>query len=217
MSDVFQLGVNLSELVRGILQAGGSSGPVRPAPEEPPDEFPTAGIDLVHHALRVRLDVGPTGVGDETVTLYGKMLVSRSEPYANDNGRRQIDFHVRSWEASGWSWTLKQAITYVLSEGVEQPISRIVAEQEGADFPATFGFNVIFDVRVDNQVVFLQQHGEPEAPGFLVVPPNGDRRMSPRITSFEDTRVEVDHPNLGKIQAIPIDCNDLGSLTLATF
>lgn len=217
MSDVFRFGVNLSEFTRGVLENAGRGGRPRPAPDEKPDEFPAAGVDLVHHALRVRLDVGETGTGDEVVTMFGKMIIHRSEPYTNKEGRRQIDFHVRSWEASGWSWTLKQGVTYVLSENVEQPVSTITAQQEDADFPAAFNFNVIFDVRVDNMTVFSRFHGRPEGENFLVVPPNGDRKLSPRMTRFEDTRVRVAHPILGSIQAVPLDCNDLGSLTLAEF
>jgi hypothetical protein len=191
---------------------GGGGGPTGGR-----DAFPPAGIDLVHHDLRVRLDVGDTGEGNETVTLYGKMLIRRGDPYTNEDGRRQIDFRVLSWEACGWSWVLSSAITYVLSDGVEQPISYITAEQEDSDYPAHFTFNVIFDARADNMTVFTQHHGRPDGHGFMTVPPNGDRRMSPTIRSFEDTRVAVEHPTLGRIVAIPIDCNDQKSKTLATF
>ncbi|MDQ3982086.1 MAG: hypothetical protein M3271_05330 [Actinomycetota bacterium] len=180
------------------------------------DEFPPAGIDLVHHDLRVRLDVGGTGTGDETVKLFGKMLIRRDDPYTNEDGFRQIDFRVMSWEAAGWSWILKQNLTYVLSEDVEQPVSAIVAEQEGSDYPARFEFNVIFDVRADNLTVFRRHHGRPYGHGFMVVPPNGNRRLSPTIRSFEDARVSVEHPLLGSLFAIPIDCNDQKSETLAT-
>lgn len=181
------------------------------------DVFPPAGIDLVYHDLRVRLDAGDTGEGNETVTLHGKMLIRRGDPYTNKEGRRQVDFQVLSWEASGWSWLLNQAITYVLSDGVEQPMSAITAEQEGSDYPAHFEFNVIFDARANNTTVFSAHHGRPDGHGFMTVPPNGDRRMSPTIRSFEDARVAVEHPTLGRLVAIPLDCNDQKSETLATF
>lgn len=180
------------------------------------DVFPPAGIDIVYHDLRIRLDVGDTGEGNETVTMYGKMVIRRGDPYRNKEGRAQIDFQVLSWEASGWSWLLNQALTYVLSEGVEQPTSTITAEQEGSDYPARFDFNVIFDARANNMTVFTQHQGRPEGHGFMTVPPNGDRRLSPTIRSFEDARVAVEHPSLGRIVAIPIDCNDQKSETLAT-
>ena len=205
------------ELIRRVLLAARPPAGLGPVDDEPMEEFPLAGIDVVHHALRVRLDVGETGTADETVTLFGKMLIARRDPYVNESGRRQVDFEVRAWEASGWSWALKQALTYVLSEDIEQPLSSITAEQDDVDFPATFSFNVIFDVRADNRPVFRQQHGRPEGASFLVVPPNGNRAMSPRIRSFEDTRVRVEHPSLGVVQAVPVDCNDLGSMTLASF
>lgn len=185
-------------------------------PEPPPDSFPPAGIDIIYHQLRIRLDVGKKDRGDETIHMLGKMLIERGDPYTNDEGLRQIDFHVRAWEAAGWSWTLKQVLSYVLSENEDQPVSRIVAEQKENDFPALFSFNVIFDARVNNAVVFRAHHGRPEGHGFRVVPPNGDRRLSPRMTRFEDTRIAVEHPALGVIEAIPIDCNDQSSVTLAT-
>lgn len=218
MSDISRFGDDLGEFVRGVLRGVTAFQPPTAAPRGPAlDEFPPAGIDVVHHALRVRLDVGATGTGDETVLLQGKMLVDRSDPYRNGDGVRQIDFHVRSWEAAGWSWTMKESLTYVLAENVEQPTSTIVAEQADSDYPAKFTFNVIFDVRSNNQVVFQRHHGTPEAPGFKTVPPSGEREFSPRITTFETTRVQVEHPDLGMVEAIPIDCNDLGSLTVATF
>jgi hypothetical protein len=201
---------DLRDLITKILAEGQRD-------ENPATEFPRSGVDLVYHQLRVRLDVGATGEGDEVVVMSGKMLVLRQDPYVNDNGRKQIDFVVKSWEASGWSWTLKQVLTYVLSEDTDQPTSSIIAEQDDADFPATFVFNVIFDARVDNRTVFRQQHGKPEGAEFRAIPPNGDRRLSPTMRQFEDLRVAVEHPNLGKIEAIPLDCNDLGSRTIALF
>ncbi len=194
--------------------------------DRPPDEldtlrqseFPSAGVDLVYHELRVQLDVGPTGKADETLTLYGTMMVQREDPRVNEDGLRQIDFRVLSWKAVGWSSLLKQSVTYVLSEDVEQPISRIVAEQRDSDFPAAFLFDVIFDARVNNVTVFRRHEGRPEGHEFLTVPPNGDRRMSPTITRFEDARIRVAAGDLGELEAIPIDCNDAErSRTLVTF
>lgn len=211
MSDFRELGINIRRFLREFTLRG---LPDR-WEEELPEEFPPAGVDLVYHTLRVRLDVGKTGQGDEIVDLFGKMIVERGDPYADRDGRRTIDFVVRSWEASGWSWTLGQVLTYVLAEDVEQPTSSIVAEQEETPFPATFAFNVIFDVRANNVRVFGRQHGRPEGHGFMTIPPAGDRKLSPRITQFETNLVEVEHPQLGMIQAIPIDCNDQASITLA--
>jgi hypothetical protein len=104
----------------------------------------------------------------------------------------------------------------VLSDGAEQPASTIVSEQPESDFPATLQFNVIFDARVNNQTVFREHEGRPEGHGFFAIPPSGNRRTSPRMTVFEKTRIAVDHPSLGAVEAIPLDCNDLGSTTLAT-
>lgn len=192
------------------------TGPPGRPPDDPGDVFPPAGIDLVEHQLRIRLDVGCTGEGDEVIPMKGTMVIDRGDPYTNDAGVRQVDFVVRSWQATGWSWTLKSVVTYVLSENEEQPTSSIVAEQPESDFPATLAFNVIFDARVNNQVVHKGHHGRPEGHGFFAIPPSGNRRTSPRMTIFERARVAVEHPSLGRVEAIPLDCNDLGSLTLAT-
>lgn len=171
------------------------------------DSFPEAGIDIVDHALRVRMEGAENGI-DEVIELEARMMVKRDDPYVNENGRRQIDFQVMSWVASGWSETLQQAITYVLSEGVEQPTSTIVAEQEGSDYPATIAFKVIFDARVNNRMFIPEHHGEPEGRGYRVIPPNGDLRQSPTLTQFEDTRIRVAHPDLGELRFVPIECND---------
>jgi hypothetical protein len=185
--------------------------------DETRGEFPRAGIDIIHHLLRVQLDVGATGRMDETLNLYGQMLIQREDPYVNGESRRQIDFRVMSWVATGWSWVLRQSVTYMLTEDVEQPVSNIVADQDGSDFPATFRFNVIFDARANNQVVFRRHHGRPEGSGFRVVPPDGNRELSPTMRQFEIERIVVAHPSLGDIQARPLDCNDLDSLTAVTF
>lgn len=192
------------------------SGPPGRPPEDPGDVFPPAGVDIVEHQLRVRLDVGQTGEGDEVVAMKGLMVIERGDPYTNKDGIRQVDFTVRSWQAVGWSWTLKGVLTYVLSEGEEQPQSIIFSEQKESDFPATIQFNVLFDTRLNNLSVAHRHEGRPEGHRFYSIPPSGNRRTSPRITEFESKRITVDHPALGVIEAIPLDCNDLGSTTVAT-
>jgi hypothetical protein len=220
MNDFTIFGTRLREVLQGLLGVDDRAGAIGPPPPPEgiaPDEFPRAGIDLVHHLLRVQLDIGATGRMDETLQLYGQMLIQRDDPYVNEEGRRQIDFRVMSWVATGWSWVLRQSIAYTLSPDVEQPTSTIIAEQQERDFPATFRFNVIFDARANNQIVLRQHHGRPEGGGFLVVPPDGDRRRSPTLTQFEIERITVAHPLLGDVQAHPLDCNDSGSSTLVTF
>lgn len=192
------------------------SGPPGRPPDDPGDVFPPSGIDLVEHQLRIRLDVGRTGRGDEVIPMKGTMMIDRGDPYTNADGLRQIDFVVLSWMASGWSWTLQSVVTYVLSEDEEQPPSSIVSEQPDRDFPATLQFNVVFDARVNNRVVHRRHEGRPEGHGFFAIPPSGNRRTSPRMTVFEKARVAVDHPTLGIVEAIPLDCNDLGSTTVAS-
>lgn len=192
------------------------SGPPGRPPEDPGDVFPPAGIDMVEHQLRVRLDVGRTGEGDEIVAMKGLMVIERGDPYTNGEEMRQVDFKVRAWQAVGWSWTLKSVLAYVLSDNEDQPGSVIRSEQRESDFPATLQFNVVFDVRVNNMSVSRNHQGKPEGHGFFAIPPSGNRRTSPRMVKFETARIAVDHPDLGTIEAIPIDCNDLGSRTLAS-
>jgi hypothetical protein len=171
------------------------------------DGFPEAGIDIVDHTLRVRMEGSENRI-DEVIELEARMLIKRDDPYINEDGRRQIDFQVKSWVASGWSETLQQAITYVLAEDVEQPTSRIVAEQDDTDFPATIAFNVNFDARANNRTVFRNHEGRPEGHGYRVIPPNGDRRLSPTLTQFEDTRIALAHPDVGELRFTPLECND---------
>jgi hypothetical protein len=221
MSEYYDFGRKLGDLVRGMFCGGGGGGaPGEPprGPEETegrPSRFPAAGVDLIQHEIRVRLEFGDSH--DETITLYGTMLVQRDEPRRAKAGRREIPFKVLSWAATGWCHTLGASITYALSPDVEQPVSFIRAEGEEADFPAEFLFNVYFDARVDNVTVYKKLHGRPEGDHFLAVPPNGDRKMSPTITRFTDVgRVTVDHPQFGKVVATPVDCNDRSGKTIVT-
>lgn len=180
--------------------------------------FPRAGVDLVEHQLRVDAVAGRQGRKRgrllETLVFNGRMTIQRGEPYLNEQGRRQIDFTVKSWVASAFSRVLGQDVQYILSERVKQPPSHIISEQKDRDFPATFEFNVIFDARVGNQTILRRHHGRPAGKGFRRVPPGGDRRLSPTITSFEDTVIAVKHPELGDIAFVPKDCNDRTGRTI---
>jgi hypothetical protein len=221
MTEISAFGDSVREFAKGLLRLR-EDWPGSPLSErtEPvlQKEFPGAGIDLIYHELRVQLDVGAKGVVDETVTLYGTMLIQRDAPRVNDEGFRQIDFRVLAWSAVGWSTVLRQGLTYALSADVEQPISRILAETRESDFPAAFLFEVTFDARVNNITVFRQHEGRPEGHNFLAVPPSGDRRLSPTIRTFEDARIRVAQEGVGEIEAIPLDCNDAErSRTLITF
>jgi hypothetical protein len=184
----------------------------------PSKRFPRSGVDLVEHQLRVDAVAGREGKKRgrvlETLLFNGRMTLQRGEPYLNDQGRRQIDFTVTSWVASAFSRVLGREIQYILSERVKQPVSRILSEQDGRDFPATFEFNVIFDARVGNETIIRRHHGRPEGHGFRTVPPGGNRRLSPTITSFEDNVISVKHPELGTIAFVPKDCNDRSGRTV---
>lgn len=181
------------------------------------DKFPPAGTDLVHHDLR--LDVLQVVDGTEklleTLTFDGRMLLERGEPHVNQEGLRQIDFVVLSWEAVTWSEALGTTVIYRSAIDEKQPPSSIVAETREQDFPATFTFNVIFDAYAGGVLVHRRHHGRPKGGGFHVVPPNGNRRLSPTIMEFEQTVIEIEHPALGLLRFKPKDCNDRNSRTLA--
>jgi hypothetical protein len=197
--------------------------PEEPKPQPPSGKFPMAGLDLINHKVRVALSFSnppPGGAKEEIITLEGTMVIQRSDPYTDkQTGLRQIDFKVRSWVASSWSHSLQGVVTYVLSHGLDQPLSTIVSNQAGIDFPANFNFNVVFDVRLNNSLVYQEVHGRPIGEAFMVVPPSGDRRMAPTIRTFKDAKkVQMVHPQLGDIVATPVDCNDQDtSRTLVEF
>jgi hypothetical protein len=187
-----------------------------PAPA-PVGSFPPAGIDLVLHDLRIDVfRVVPDGEELlETLVFEGRMMLQRGDPFTNADGLRQIDFQVLSWDAVAWSQALSIPVVYRSLAGEPQPTSTIVAEQPGSDFPATFDFNVIFDAYAGGILIFPRHHGRPKGHGFHVVPPNGNRQLSPTITIFEQTVIEFDHPELGLLRFKPKDCNDRESRTLA--
>lgn len=206
--------------IRGFLQGllGSPEGPP-PPPGGPlllPAQFPPAGIDFITHKLRVRMDAEKAGLS-EVITMDGAMAIQRADPYINKERCRQIDFKVLSWVVTGWMHKFNAAMTYTLSEDVEQPLSSIVAHQIETDFPVAFNFVVIFDARINNRTVFRQLEGRPEGHGFRVVPPTGDRSTSPTITRFTDVgNIKFDHPDVGPIFITPIDCNDQSGTTLHT-
>lgn len=177
-------------------------------------EFPKGGIDFVIHDLRVHF-ANEDGSFEETIEFSGAMMIQRSDPYRGKDKRTSIDFKALSWVASGWSEKLGVSIVYSLTEGIDQPVGRIYAEQTESDFPATFHFNVIFDILVNNEVVFRELHGEPVATRYMQVPPSGDRRLSPTVTRFEDkNEVTIRVPNIGILKGKPVDCNDRSGTTL---
>lgn len=209
----------VNRLVALTLVLLGSSGLSAEEAVVQPGVFPPAGIDLVTHeltidVLRVR-DDGSEGELVETLEFTGNMLLERSAPVVNDQGFRQINFVVQSWEAHAFSKALDTVITYRLSEG-DQENSTIVAQQKDRDFPATFTFNVIFDAIAYGAVFFPRHHGRPWWHDFFEVPPSGNRRTSPTILGFETARIEMDHPGLGRILFKPRNCNDSGGTTIGS-
>jgi hypothetical protein len=230
MSETYDFGRQLREFLAGLLGldagrrppvgGGGTPGGSRPAAAM--ESFPPAGIDRVKHDLRIALlEVDENGAERELEDLFfeGHMTLERGEPYTGKDGLRRIDFVVTSWVATAWSAVLEQEILYLLSEDEEkQPVSTITAMQRGADFPATFEFNVIFDARANNRVVHRRHHGRPAGDRFFVVPPTGDRATSPTFTRFEDAVIRLEHPQRGTTLIFrPKDCNDRASETVRTF
>jgi hypothetical protein len=185
------------------------------------DVFPPAGIDLVQHELKIALHAvnpdGSTGKQLEVLEFKGRMLLERADPYTNADGLRQIDFVVKNWVAFAYSRTLDTLVTYSLDEGSPQRLSRIVAQNPDRDYPATFVFNVRFDALAYGERFFEDQEGTPTQPEFMEVPPSGNRRTSPTIRGFESARIELDHPELGRIRFVPLECNDSSGETIMTF
>jgi hypothetical protein len=197
------------------IGGGGTGGGRGPGGGDPlPSQFPPGGIDFIQHDLRVTMS-SKSGDFSETLVMTGAMVIQRTDPYVGPEKRRQIDFKVLSWAATGWSDKFGAAVTYVLSEGVDQPVSTIVAETERFDFPASFNFKVVFDARLNNETVYPLLAGAPAGHGFMQVPPGGDRRFSPTITRFDDVGlVTMNHPDIGEIVIKPVDCNDRHSQVL---
>jgi hypothetical protein len=184
--------------------------------------FPPAGIDLVTHELQVGIytiaDDGTDGERLETLKFRGRMLLERGDPYTNADKRRQIDFLVKEWEAFAWSDVLDTLVTYRLTEGVQQEMSSITAQQETSDYPAEFSFHVGFSATVFGQEAIIPPPGgNPEEEGFFEVPPSGNRRTSPTIYGFETVRIEFDHPQHGHLRFVPLMCNDSSGETLIAF
>lgn len=188
-----------------------------------PREFPPAGIDIVEHELTVDL-MRADGKGKkeellESLLFKGRMTLQRRNPHkvtrGKEAGRNKIEFDVITWVASAFSEKLQTEILYILSEGVKQKPSAIVAERAGSDFPAEFIFNVTFDARANNKTIKRRHHGRPHGGGFLRVPPDGNRRNSPTITGFEDNYIQLKHPDYGTIRFVPRQCNDNNGVTVA--
>lgn len=208
-----------SRLFAIVLVALGAGPGFAAAVAPQPGVFPPAGIDLVTHELTIDvlqvLDDGTEGALLETLKFTGNMLLERTDPVVNEQGFRQINFVVQSWEAHAFSNALDTVITYRLSEG-DQESSTIVAQQKDRDFPATFTFNVIFDAIAYGNIFFPRHHGRPWWHDFFEVPPSGNRRTSPTILGFETARIEMDHPGLGRILFKPRNCNDSGGQTIGS-
>lgn len=187
-------------------------------------EFPPAGIDIVEHELTVDMvqvsDKGKQEKLLESLAFKGRMTLQRREPSrisrGKDKGKNKIEFDVLTWTASAFSKKLQTEILYILSEGVKQKPSSIIAEQSARDFPAEFVFNVTFDARANNKTIKRRHHGRPHGKGFRTVPPDGSRRNSPTIRGFEDNFVQFKHPTYGTIRFVPRHCNDNQGETVAT-
>ncbi len=208
---------------------------------EGPDShgFPAAGVDLIKHEVRVNLFqiMKDKEYRLETLVFNGRMVIERGQPYKNKEGVSQIDFIVKSWVATAWSRALKQELLYILSTDVDQPISEIIAQQKGSDFPASIQFNVIFDARANNRLIKQRHHGRPAAKNFLSIPPaeNGDIKLAPTMTTFGDDDiidvvvsfgpgglqfVPADEKASSKVLHLrikPLDCHDNEGRTVLTF
>lgn len=135
--------------------------------------FPATGVDNLVSSLIAELDLSGDGTQVETIVMSSLLRIERSEPYVNEAGLRQIDAHMRHWSAKGFSKLLNATLEYVLADG-EQPLSEIVAQQPGADFPAEVTFRAIFDVKLNGEVIIEGLEGTAHGTGWMSVPPKGD-------------------------------------------
>jgi hypothetical protein len=184
--------------------------------------FPPAGVDTINHKVTIGLytvdEEGKQGKLLETLEFSGRMLIERGDPYVNGAGYRQIAFVVKNWEAYAWSDTLNSMVVYSLADDVPQKTSTITAQQKESDYPARFRFIVTFHATAFGQRLTEEPYpGEPEGEGFMEVPPSGNRRTSPALSKFEATRIEADHPTLGRIMFVPVSCGDEEGSTLVTY
>jgi len=184
--------------------------------------FPPPGTDVIEHELAIDMkhNVGGASV-QERLLFHGRMIIERGAPYTNAQGKRQIDFHAISWVASAFSRTTQRDIQFILSDDVTQPTSTILAEQAGTDYPASIFFHIIFDVRVNNELVYRHHHGLPAGHKFREIPPSGNRKKSPTIRKFETKKLEFTlrrgrarGAKPFKFRFVPRDCNDRYSRTL---
>ena len=220
----------------------------RPAKEKMMDgrenhRFPGPGIDLIQHDVAVNLFqvINNEEVLLESLIFHGRMLIERGKAYTNADGFRQVDFIALAWTATAWSKSLKQDVLYILSQDVEQPISNIIAETKKSDFPATIQFDLIFDVRLNNQTIIRQHRGRPKGHKFLTIPLAVDTRteLSPTVSLFGsddimDVGIAADEKGEMKItqnppasflkqggliqlRVLPVDCNDKAGTTLVSF
>jgi hypothetical protein len=135
--------------------------------------FPKAGTDTLVSALVCSLDLNGTGAKDEQIVMSNILKVQRSEAYTNAEGLRQIDGRLIHWSAKGYSKLLGATLEYVLSDE-EQPLSAIIAEQPGTDFPARVVFNSKFDVKLNGETIVRGMDGTAYGGGWMSVPPDGD-------------------------------------------
>jgi hypothetical protein len=190
--------------------------------EYKPGSFPGAGVDTISHKVTIGLysadEAGNQGKLLETLEFNGRMLIERGDPYVNGAGYRQVAFTVKNWEAFAWSDKLNSMVVYSLADEVPQKTSTITAQQKESDYPARFRFIVTFHANAFGQRLTEEPYpGEPSGEGFMEVPPSGNRRTSPALSTFEATRISADHPTLGRIMFVPVSCGDEEGTTLVTY
>jgi len=206
-------------------------------------KFPGPGLDIIHHEVAVNLfqKLDKEEILLETLTFQGRMLIERGKAFTNNDGYRQVDFIAKAWTATAWSKSLKQDILYILSEDVEQPISNIISETKERDFPATIQFDLIFDVRANNQTIIRHHKGRPKGHKFLTIPPAVENRpdKAPTVSTFgADDIIDVgvgatekgelsftqnppasffEEGGLITLRILPVDCNDKAGTTVVSF
>jgi hypothetical protein len=121
---------------------------VNPTPQT---QFPPI-AEVEYQQSTLTIPIIANGDVKEFVKMTAALQLDRGAPVTNGGGHRQFEFAIATWEVAGFSEFLGEWITITLSD-TPQPRSLAIAQQAGADYPATIVYNAIFDVFVGKRLV----------------------------------------------------------------
>ncbi|HEX3960742.1 MAG TPA: hypothetical protein VHZ03_29670 [Trebonia sp.] len=129
---------------------------------------PVAEVEFQQSTLSI--PIVANGDVKEVVKMTAVLRLDRGAPVTNAGGHRQFEFAIETWEVAGYSEFLGEWITITLSDSA-QPRSLAIAQQAGADYPATIVYNAIFDVFVGKRMVAEKVTGLGVGVNAYEVPP----------------------------------------------